>query len=46
MKPDRQHFRMLAQIWGLKNAIQFGKPERAARWFAVSARYADEQGEA
>lgn len=43
---DRQHFRMLAQIWGLKNQLVYGKIERAARWFAVSARYAEEPGEA
>jgi len=37
---DRQHFRMLAQIWGLKNQIIYGKADRAARWFAVAERYA------
>jgi hypothetical protein len=35
---------MLAQIWGLKNQIIFGNIERAARWFAVAARYSEEGG--
>lgn len=36
---DRQHIRLLAQIWGLKNQLVYGKPERAARWFALADRY-------
>jgi len=36
---DRQHFRMLCQIWALKNQLVYGKAERAARWFAVAEKY-------
>lgn len=36
---DRQHIRMIARIWGLKNLLIYGKPERAARWLALADRY-------
>lgn len=40
---DRRHFFLMASIWGWKNRIRAHNEERAARWFAVAARYREVQ---
>lgn len=36
---DRQHIRIMALVWGLRNSAIAGKRERASRWFALADRY-------
>jgi hypothetical protein len=38
---DRQHLRILANVWGLRNWCIAGKRDRAIRWFALADKYQD-----
>ena len=42
MKLDAQGIRILATMWGLRNAMFAGNRERANRWFALADKYTAE----
>lgn len=38
---DRQHIRILALAWGIRNGSK--NPSRSARWFAIADKYREVQ---